>query len=215
MTNLSFLTEAELLETFRISLENTKNQPEIAAIMSEFGYPTEVIAEGDALLLEARKGYDLNKQEGDESSKAYADFLKAKQELIKMYSLDRKKVKVIFRDEPEILAQLALRGEMPATFINWIEGTKKLYQELSKNDELMKRTSPLKLSCDRVSEALNLISTVESARADYIRELGESKLSKVNKDHALAKLETWMREFYAVAKIALKEKEGLLKAIRN
>jgi hypothetical protein len=32
MTKLSFLTEAELLETFRISLENARNQSEIAEI---------------------------------------------------------------------------------------------------------------------------------------------------------------------------------------
>jgi hypothetical protein len=215
MTNLSFLTEAELLETFRISLENTKNQPEIAAIMSEYGYPPEVIAEGDALLLKARKEYDLNKQEGDESSKAYADFLKAKQELMKIYGLDRKKTKVIFRNESEILAQLALKGEIPAAYLNWIEETKKLYQELVNHPDLLIRTIPLKLDQERVSEALAMISTLESARSDYIRELGESKLSKVNKDHALAHLESWMREFYAVAKIALEDKEGLLKAIRN
>ena len=215
MTNLSFLTEAELLETFRISLENTKNQPEIAEIMAEFGYPSKIISEGESLLSFARKAYDLNKQEGDETTKSYLDFLNAKQELSKIYNKDRKIAKIVFRNDPAILTQLALTGEMHAAYINWMEGTKKLYQELSKNDELLKKTSPLKLNSDRVFDTLNLISIVESARADYIREQGESRLSKVNKDHALAKLETWMREFYAVAKIALEDKQGLLKAIRN
>jgi hypothetical protein len=45
MKNLSFLTEAELLETFRISLENVQNQSEIAEIMAEFGCHSEIITE--------------------------------------------------------------------------------------------------------------------------------------------------------------------------
>jgi hypothetical protein len=164
MTNLSFLTEAELLETFRISLENVRNQSDIACIMAEFGYPI---------------------------------------------------AKVVFRNDPAIKMQLALNGEIPAAYLNWLEFVRKLYQELAQNTELQAKVAPLKLTQEKIVEATNLISLVESSRADYIRELGESQQSKVQKDYAIAQLETWMREFYAVAKIALEDKEGLLKAIRN
>jgi hypothetical protein len=212
---LSFLTEAELLETFRISLENVRNQSDIAGIMAEFGYPSEIINEGESLFNNARKAYDHNKQEGDETSKSYLDFLDVKHELAKRYSNDRKIAKVVFRNDSAIKMQLALNGEIPAAYLNWLEFVRKLYQELVQNTELQAKVAPLKLTKEKIVEATNLISLVESSRADYIRELGESQQSKVQKDHAFAQLETWMREFYAVAKIALEDKEGLLKAIRN
>lgn len=215
MKNLSFLTEAELLETFRISLENVRNQSDIAGIMAEFGYPSEIITEGESLFNNARKAYDHNKQEGDETSKSYLDFLDVKHELAKRYSNDRKIAKVVFRNDSAIKMQLALNGEIPAAYLNWLEFVRKLYQELVQNTELQAKVAPLKLTKEKIVEATNLISLVESSRADYIRELGESQQSKVQKDHAFAQLETWMREFYAVAKIALEDKEGLLKAIRN
>ena len=85
----------------------------------------------------------------------------------------------------------------------------------TQNTELQAKVASLNLTQEKIVEATNLISLVESSRADYIRELGESQQSKVQKDHAFAQLETWMREFYAVAKIALEDNEGLLKAIRN
>jgi hypothetical protein len=46
-----------------------------------------------------------------------------------------------------------------------------------------------------------------------MKELGESQLSRQQKDEALATIEIWMREFYAVAKIALDDKVKLLKAL--
>lgn len=215
MKNLSFLTEAELLETFRISLENVRNQSDIAGIMAEFGYPSEIINEGESLFNNARKAYDHNKQEGDETSKSYLDFLNVKHKLAKRYSNDRTIAKVVFRNDPAIKMQLALNGEIPAAYLNWLKFVRKLYQELAQNTELQSKVAPLKLTQEKIVEATNLISLVESSRADYIRELGESQQSKVQKDHAFAQLETWMREFYAVAKIALEDNEGLLKAIRN
>lgn len=215
MTKLSFLTEAELLETFRISLENARNQSEIAEIMGEFGYPSGIISEGESLLKAARKAYDLNKQEGNETTKSYLDFLHTKQELAKIYSRDRKIAKVLFRNDPAIKMQLALNGEIPAAYLNWLEFVRTLYQELAQNTELQAKVAPLKLTKEKILDAINLIKMVESTRAEYIKELGESQQSKVQKDHAFAQLETWMREFYAVAKIALEDKEGLLKSIRS
>ncbi len=215
MKNLSFLTEAELLETFRVSLENVRNQSEIAAIMAEFGYPSEIITEGESLFNNARKAYDHNKQEGDETSKSYLDFMESKQVLAKKYSIDRKIAKVVFRNDPVIRMQLALSGEIPAAYLNWLEVVRKLYQELAQNPDLQAKVTPLKISKEKIVEALNLITLLESSRSEYIKELGESQQSKVQKDHAFAQLESWMREFYAVTKIALEDNEGLLKAIRN
>ncbi len=43
MAKKKYLTETEMLEQFRNSFENAKKQPEIATIMAEFGYGSEVV----------------------------------------------------------------------------------------------------------------------------------------------------------------------------
>jgi len=65
MAKKKYLTETEMLEQFRNSFENAKKQTEIATIMAEFGYGSEVIAEGELMLKTARTAYDANQKEGD------------------------------------------------------------------------------------------------------------------------------------------------------
>ena len=215
MAKKKHLTETEMLEQFRNSFENVKKQPEIATIMAEFGYGSEVISEGELLLKTARSAYDANQKEGDETSKAYKDYAKVKEKLEKIYLLDRKKAKVIFKNDPYAYDELELHGIVPNAHINFIELTRKFYNGLSNNIELQAKVARLKLTQEGITKALELIEQVNLLRSEFLKELGESQLSRKTKDEALATIELWMRDFYAVAKIALDDKVKLLKALKG
>ena len=215
MAKKKYLTETEMLEQFRNSFENAKKQPEIATIMAEFGYGSEVISEGELLLKTARSAYDANQKEGDETSKAYKDYAKVKEKLEKIYLLDRKKAKVIFKNDPYAYDELELHGIVPNAHINFIELTRKFYNGLLNNSELQAKVARLKLTQEGITKALELIEQVNLLRSEFLKELGESQLSRKTKDEALAAIELWMRDFYAVAKIALDDKVKLMKALRN
>ena len=64
-----------------------------------------------------------------------------------------------------------------------------------------------------IDEAKNLVDTVEAARSEYLREVGESQDVTKQKDAAFAKMEDWMRDFYAVAAIALDDKPQMMEAL--
>lgn len=209
------LTETEMLEQFRVSFENAKKQTEIATILDEFGYSAEVIAEGEALLVTARTAYDTNQKEGDETSRAYKNYAKVKEQLEKIYVLDRKKAKVIFTNDPNAYQELGLNGEVPRSHINWLEAVRKFYTGLSESPEMQAKVKKLKITPEGITQSLELLAQVNGSRAEFMKELGESQLSRQQKDQALATIELWMREFYAVAKIALDDKVKLLKALKN
>lgn len=215
MAKKKHLTETEMLEQFRNSFENVKKQPEIATIMAEFGYGSEVISEGELLLKTARSAYDANQKEGDETSKAYKDYAKVKEKLEKIYLLDRKKAKVIFKNDPYAYDELELHGIVPNAHINFIELTRKFYNGLMNNPELQAKVARLKLTQEGITKALELIEQVNLLRSEFLKELGESQLSRKTKDEALAAIELWMRDFYAVAKIALDDKVKLMKALKG
>lgn len=215
MAKKKHLTETEMLEQFRNSFENVKKQPEIATIMAEFGYGSEVISEGELLLKTARSAYDANQKEGDETSKAYKDYAKVKEKLEKIYLLDRKKAKVIFKNDPYAYDELELHGIVPNAHINFIELTRKFYNGLLNNSELQAKVARLKLTQEGITKALELIEQVNLLRSEFLKELGESQLSRKTKDEALAAIELWMRDFYAVAKIALDDKVKLMKALKG
>ncbi|MDD4673719.1 MAG: hypothetical protein PHI03_12370 [Bacteroidales bacterium] len=207
------LTEAETLEQYRVSLDNAENQSEIATIMTEFGYDSETIGQGKALLAETRQAYAANKTEDDETSAAYNSFSNLKDQLAETYSLHRKKAKVVFRNDSLTMDKLAVSGSVPKAYVKWLETAKKFYSVASTDTDLQSKLARLKITTDDLTAAITLISNLEAARADYLREKGESQDSTKIKDAAFGKIDDWMSEFYAVAKIALEDNPQLLESL--
>lgn len=212
-------SETETLEQYRIALDNAENQPEIAATMAELGYDSIVIGEGKAILAETRTAYNANKTEDDETSAAYADFSSKKSQLEETFTLHRKKAKVVFRNDSLTADKLAISGALPRTYIKWLETVRKFYSVASADTAIQGKLARLKISAEDLAAANTQITLVEAARAEYLKEKGESQDSTKMKDAAFAKIDDWMSEFYAVARIGLEDKlqllEALGKTIRN
>lgn len=213
MVSKKTLSEAEALEQYRVALNNVELQPEIATTMVEFGYDVPVIAEGKTLLLETRQSFDFNKTEDDETSEAYASFKTLKAKLEETYSMHRKKAKVIFRNDSETMDKLAVSGSLPKAYIKWLEVVKKFYSVANKDAEIQAKLVRLKITADGLTAANTLVGELETARETYLREKGESQEATKAKDAAFAKMDDWMSEFYAVAKIAMEDKPQLLEAL--
>ena len=211
-TKLKF-SEVETLEQYRIALDNAESQAEIAAIMTELGFDSTVIEEGKVILIETRRAYDLNKTEDDETSAAYADFLGKKEQLEDTFNLHRKKAKVVFRNDPLTADRLAISGAMPRIYIKWIEAAKKFYSVASTDSTIQGKLARLKISTDDLTAGNTMISNLESARSVYLKEKGESQDATKAKDAAFAKIDDWMSEFYAVARIGLEDNLQLLEAL--
>ena len=207
------LSEAQALEQYRVSLENAEKQTEIATIMAEFGYDETMLAAGKTLLAETRASFDFNKKEDDETTEAYKNFTTFKENLAKTYTLHRKKGKVIFKNEPTTLSKLALTGSLPTAYINWLETVKKFYNVVSADTEIQTKLVRLKITVEEINETIGKINELESARAEYLKEKGESQNATKTKDKAFSEMDNWMSEFYAVAKIALEDSPQLLESI--
>ena len=213
MTKRPSRSESAILERYRVALENVATQPEIATIMAEFGYDAALIEEGKQLFTQTRQAYDLNVKEDDETSQAYTDFTEKRKSLEDTYSLHRKKAKVIFRKDLEIMKRLVLDGSLPRLYVRWVEIAKKFYSEMIADTELQTKLSRLKVSAEDLNAANTLISELEAARTEYLKEKGESQDSTQQKDASFANLDDWMSEFYAVARIALEDNIQLLEAL--
>lgn len=181
--------------------------------MAELGFDSAVIAEGKVILAETRAAYDLNKTEDDETSAAYADFSAKKAQLEESFDMHRKKAKVVFRNDSLTAGKLAISGAMPRAYIKWLEAAKKFYSIASADTDIQGKLARLKISADNLSAANTIISELEAARSEYLKEKGESQAATKTKDTAFAKIDDWMSEFYAVAKIGLDDKPQLLEVL--
>lgn len=207
------ISEAQTLEQYRVALENVVKQTAIATIMAEFGYDETLIAEGKALWQSTSDAYLLNKTEDDETSEAYANFNSTKEELFTTYGLHRKKAKVIFRKDELTANKLGITGTLPKAYIKWLESVKKFYTVASADTTIQGKLARLKITTDDLAASTTLVSTLETARTEYLREKGESQDATKAKDQAFATLDDWMSEFYAVAEIALEDHSQLLESL--
>ncbi|MFK5958962.1 MAG: hypothetical protein QM495_08860 [Lutibacter sp.] len=207
------LTEAEALEQYRVSFENVESQTEIATIMAEFGYDETLLTEGKTLLTKTRQAFDLNKTEDDETSEAYNNFKTTKENLAKTYSLHRKKAKVIFRKDEITYNNLDLKGSLPTSYIKWLEVVKKFYSVAIGDTQIETKLARLKVTPTELQDTVALIAELETARAEYLKEKGESQDATKLKDKAFGEIDDWMSEFYAVAKIALEDNPQLLESL--
>ena len=204
---------AKTLEQYRVALDNVEKQTEVASVMAELGYGAALIKEGKALLAKARSAYDLNQTEDDETSAAYADFNTKKEKLKDTFTLHRKKARVIFRKDPLTADKLAISGSFSRIYINWLEATRKFYTLASTDSTIQSKLARLKISKEELEAAKASISSLEAARSEYLREKGESQEATKAKDTALAAIDDWMSEFYAIARIGLEDKPQLLEVL--
>jgi hypothetical protein len=102
---------------------------------------------------------------------------------------------------------------MPVAYVKWLETVRKFYTTSIADVEIQTKLSRLKITPDDLNAAKALIPEVETLRAAYLKEKGESQDATTLKDAAFAKLDAWMSEFYAVARIALEDNPQLLEAL--
>lgn len=213
MASRTKLTDSSALEYYRIALDNAEKQPVILAALTDLGYDSTVIGEGKAILAATRQAFDTNKIEDDETSEAYASFSTLKSNLEDIFNTHRKKAKVIFRNDMVTAEKLAILGTMPQAYIKWLEVLKKFYT-LAINDTIIQaKLARLKVTIEEINAANILISDLEAARSLYLREKGESQDATKAKDAAFYKIDDWMSEFFAVAKIGLEDNPQLLEAL--
>jgi hypothetical protein len=154
MSSKRNFTEAETLEQYRVSFENVEKQTEIATIMAEFGYDETLLTEGKTLLTTKREAFDTNKKEGDERSTAYSNFMTLKDNLSKIYGMNRKKGKVVFRKDDTLLKNLGLKGSIPTSYINWLENVKKYYSVVIGNTAYETKLARLKVTTTELQETV-------------------------------------------------------------
>lgn len=213
MTKKQKTSETKTLEQYRVTFENTESQPQIASTMAEYGYDSTKLAEGKALYETTRLAYDSNKTETDEEATAYAVFASKKDQLAEIYSDHRKKAKVVFRNDTITAEKLEITGSLPVPYVKWLETVRKFYKISINDTEIQTKLARLKITLDDLNAAQALIPEIETLRAAYLKEKGESQDATNIKDTAFTKLADWMSEFYAVAKIAMEDNPQLLEAL--
>lgn len=203
----------EKFQNYGAIFENISKNETLKNELAEYGYDEQEIAKGKALYDNAAQKLDLNKTETAEEKMAYDAFSKKFEELKKSYTTDRKKAKIIFKDEDTILTVLAIKGVMSIRIGAMLDDVDTFYKQLQAKEELRTPLKRLKITDEHIAGQLKALTEVRQAYLQYTNEKGESQQATKNKDAAFEALEKWVREFYSIAKIALEDQPQLLESL--
>ena len=203
----------EKFKNYSFIFENISKNDVLKKELAEYGYGDKEIAQGKALYDTASQMYETNKRETSEEALAYNEFSKKLEAFKNTYATDRKKAKIIYKEEPKILIALHIKGVAPLRTNKLLEDIEAFYKELKAKPDLLTPLNKLKITAQHIEIQLTALADVKQAEATYVLERGESQQATKDKDAAFAAFEKWVREFYAIAKIALEDKPQLLESI--
>lgn len=206
-------SQTEILESSRIALQNVETNPVIKPLMESLGYNTAKIDNGKALLETTKTTFNNNQTLEDTRAKAYKVFEDLKQEIETVYSKDRKKAKVIFRNQTLILKELALKGTLPKSYVKWLETVTTFYNVLNTNADILSQVVVVQITQEHVTAVIVQLNELENARGAYIQAKGNAQNATKTKATAFKELEKWMSSFYAIARIALEDEPQLLESL--
>ncbi|CEN39113.1 hypothetical protein [Capnocytophaga cynodegmi] len=206
-------SELLYLEKYRLVFANYDEISELKSELEEYGYDANRMNEGKQLYTKAQNLYDKNVQETSEAKEAYAIFEQAYEQLVKTYGKHRKAAKVALMHKMEVWETFSIKGETPRAYLLFIKGAKIFYNQAITHQEARPLLEKFKITDTIAQEQLSAIENIISLRAKYEKLSGESQQATQDKNRAFAEIDKWIREFYAVAKIALEDKPQLLEGI--
>jgi hypothetical protein len=208
-----FVSEAKFLERTRIALINARTHEEIKGMLADFGMDEEKLDSGWNTYEHANSMKELSDRESRESSLASMAYQKSLDEFQALFKRHRDFARIFFKDEPEVLVTLGVRGEFPESYRDLFAKSKAFYQAIQDDSALQDRLVTIKITPEAVADAIAKRDYLLSVRAKFDSEMGESQQATQSKNAALLQLKAWMDKFDAIAKIALYDKPQLLEVL--
>lgn len=140
-------TEQQRIQNYGVLFKNAKFESVLAGELAEYGYDAATIEQGEALYNTLIEKYNTNKTESAQETTAYAVFDTALENTLAIYSTDRKKAKIVFKDQPDVLKNLQLKGSAPVRNAATLIDTMRLfYETLNNYPELQTPLQRLKIT---------------------------------------------------------------------
>lgn len=205
-----YLSNFEMLQSYSVIFENFKKNEDLAKELAEYGYGIEKMSNGKDLLDKANELYSINIQKKQEETTSSVNYQKIYTEVTQMYSSHRKRAKIIFKNDENILRNLRINGASVRTKSEYTEDIKVFYGTLSHSEELKNKLKQVKVFPEEIEEQLIKINQVKTAYEDYLKYKGESQQSTKDKNKAFDSLDKWVKDFYQIAKLTFEDRPQLL-----
>lgn len=200
--------DARLLEA-QVAIDNGLNDGETAGYLAQYGYDADRINEGKALYDQAQQLVQKQKVEYGEQYEASSALQSALDAADDEYMRLVKIARIALKSNIGAQTKLGLIGKRKATTSGWLLQTRQFYTNVLADASILAELAKFGITQEKLQAAQQLVDEVEAANATQEKEKGEAQQATLERDAALEKLDEWISDYLAIARIALEDKPQL------
>lgn len=204
--------DARLLAA-QVAIENALNDTEVQGYLSQYGYDDARLNEGKALYDSAQTMHQKQKAEYGDQFAATEAVQTALENANAEYMRLVKVARVALKGDRAAFQKLDLNGKRKVSMSGWLRQARQFYTNALAAADIISKLGQFGITSERLQTGKELVDAVETANAAQEKEKGEAQQATLERDAALEKLDDWMSDFTAIARVALEEKPQLLEKL--
>jgi hypothetical protein len=212
-TQSNYRTIGERLSDYDVSLTNFAEDPGIQNAMASFGYTPERVAEGEALLTQARQADADQKREYGEQYAAYDRLQQEFKEASGPYTTSLKVARIAFKEDRKADTALLLSGRLSNSLPMWVQRCGIFYTNLLDSPHFCATMATFGRTRAMLEAEYKEFSDVADALAKHRREMGEAREATARRDECMEALDEWMSDFLDIARLAMPNQPESLKKL--
>lgn len=198
-------SQSKFLQEARTLVENAAGLPELASVLSGYGYTDARFKEG-LHLLDAADGLARKKTEDHgESIEATAGFAKAWAAANVSYCKTLKLARIALGDDAKAITALKMMGPRKQSFSGWFDQAGTFYDNLMREPRFVTMMAGFGYSKDRLAAERAAVHDVGAKYNVHAQESGSDQASTVDRDRKLKELDCWVSDLRGVCEVAFYE----------
>ncbi len=211
MANHREVTEIRFNE-INLLLETALNDNNIQSDLSDFGYCSEKLHEGEGLFKEAFQLYKNNfiaykLENPDEFHALWNDGYEYYLQLVHIS-------RIALQNERNEFIQLGLAGPRKKSLSGWLSQANQFYINVLSNPEICKKLEEFGITKEKLEKGKKQLDTVEVAIVSRHTDNGDTRKLSLEYDKALDNMEYWVTRFSIVSRIIFEKKPQLLSKLQ-
>ncbi|MDR0606059.1 MAG: hypothetical protein LBG80_17370 [Bacteroidales bacterium] len=204
---------AKKIHSVEEAIKGASSSQEIIDILTAHGYPPEEIRKAEIMLENVK--HLTSTQVEDYSDKYAANELVNKEwnTSYSLYMIILKIVRVVFKDEMDMLKRFKATGKRRRSLSGWLNDANIFYSNILDTPAAIERLQRYGYTYERLQKEYDGIKKVEDLHSRKLAEKGEAQQSTVERDKAFDELYNWYSDFRAIARVAFYDKPQLLEAL--
>ena len=197
----------------QVAIDNSLNLPGVSKELSQYGYDKKKIELGKGLYNHAVKVVTRQKAEYGDQFEATKVLKQAWDVSDDAYMSSLKVSRVAFRRNKKAASALRLTGLRKVTLSGWISEATLFYTNLLADPALLKVMGAFGYTKAKLTEEKKLVDKVVALNAKQEKEKGEAQSVTKRRERSMDRLDAWMSDFRAIARVALEDKPQWLEKI--